>query len=228
MPHISVATLAVLLVASLIVGGIGQAILPNSNLSLSNLLGQAEPAGIAADATGKWINWTWPAEWRSHDPAIVRAVTLIATGTWVMGISLAALLYAVGVLSPADVRKSFEPIYQLLWNKWWFDELYNFLFVRPSLVIGRMIADFDRNWIDGFINGLATWCVAFSRWWDAVADRGLIDGSANLFGSWTYSLGLSLRTVQTGRLRQYVLFIVIGALALFALVTVFWTPTLAR
>ncbi len=70
--------------------------------------------------------------------------------------------------------------------------------------------------------------MAFSPLWDVVADRGLIDGSANLFGSWTYSLGLGLRTVQTGRLRQYVLFIVIGALALFALVTVFWTPTLAR
>ena len=30
-----------------------------------------------------------------------------------------------------DVRKAFEPIYQFLLHKWWFDELYDKLFVRP-------------------------------------------------------------------------------------------------
>ena len=35
-------------------------------------------------------------------------------------------------------------------------------------------------------------------------------------------------TIQTGRIRQYVMFIVIGAIAIFALISFFWSPTLAR
>ena len=34
--------------------------------------------------------------------------------------------------------------------------------------------------------------------------------------------------IQTGRIRQYVMFIVIGAVAIFVLISFFWSPTLAR
>jgi NADH-quinone oxidoreductase subunit L len=49
----------------------------------------------------------------------------------------------------------------------------------------------------------------------------------NLLAAWTYSLGVSLHAIQTGRIRQYVLFIVIGALAIFLFISFFWSPTLA-
>ncbi|MBI2480320.1 MAG: hypothetical protein HYV60_17305, partial [Planctomycetia bacterium] len=52
---------------------------------------------------------------------------------------------------------------------------------------------------------------------------GFVDGLA----ATTHSLGLSLRAVQTGRIRQYVMFIVIGAVAIFILISFFWNPTLA-
>ena len=61
-----------------------------------------------------------------------------------------------------------------------------------------------------------------------VADRTLVDGFVNLFAAWTYSLGVSLHAIQTGRIRQYVMFIVIGAVAIFVLISFFWSPTLAR
>jgi NADH-quinone oxidoreductase subunit L len=53
-----------------------------------------------------------------------------------------------------------------------------------------------------------------------------VDGSINLFANWTYSLGLTLRAVQTGRIRQYVMFIVIGAVTIFVLISL-WNSTLA-
>jgi NADH-quinone oxidoreductase subunit L len=230
MPHVSWGTLVVLGVLTLLVGGAVAGIIGknDSRLSLAEMLEQARPAGTLANANARWLSWTWPNEHASHADAVKIPVTWLATGTWLLGIGLATAMYAWKILSPAEVRRAFEPIYQLLWNKWWFDELYDFLFVKPSLVIGRFIAGIDKNWIDVFLNGLASSTVAFSRWWDFVADRGIIDGVANLIAGWTYSLGLSLRILQTGRLRQYVMFIVVGAIGLFVLISFFWTPGLAR
>jgi NADH-quinone oxidoreductase subunit L len=152
----------------------------------------------------------------------------MATGTWIGGIFLAAALYWWGVLSPADVRRQFAPIYTLLWNKYYFDELYDAIFVQPTLVLSRFFALIDKNWIDGLIDFSARATVWFSDAWDLIVDRGFVDFIANLTATWTYSLGTTLRTVQTGRIRQYVLFIVVGAIAIFVLISFFWSPTLAR
>ena len=46
----------------------------------------------------------------------------------------------------------------------------------------------------------------------------LIDWAA----MWTYRFGVGLRTLQTGNLRQYVMLIVVGTVALFALVSLYW------
>ena len=49
---------------------------------------------------------------------------------------------------PKKLRQQFSPIYTFLWHKWYFDELYNVVFVQPVLFISRRIADFDRKVID--------------------------------------------------------------------------------
>ena len=201
-------------------------------LSLSALLEQARPAGTLADATGAWTKWTWPNEHLAHQSenatSIVVPATLLATASWVGGILLAAAFFWVGALNPDDVRRQFAPVYSLLVNKWWFDELYDAIFVQPTMLISRLAAGIDRRWIDGFLDGTARWTVWFSQVWDLIADRTIVDGFVNVFAAWTYSLGLSLRAIQTGRIRQYVMFIVIGAVAIFVLISFFWSPTLAR
>lgn len=203
-----------------------------SGLTLDGLLSQSEPLGLGVDMPGKWTKAVWPTEHTAHDPAnfgsIVAPATLLATGTWLGGIGLATLMYGLGYLNPEDVRRQFSPIYSFLVNKWWFDELYDFLFVRPTLLIGRVISSIDRVWIDGFIDWLSQAVVWFSKQFELIADRGIVDGSVNIFAGWTYSTGLSLRSVQTGLLRQYVVFIVVGAIAIFVLVSFFWTPLLAK
>jgi NADH-quinone oxidoreductase subunit L len=234
-PPLSWSWVAVMLAATVAGGMFTQYALPVTsmdNLSLVNLLEQARPDGTLANATGRWVNATWPNEHFAHEPAqhatIVVPVTLMATGTWIGGIFLAAALYWWGVLSPADVRRQFAPIYTLLWNKYYFDELYDAIFVQPTLVLSRFFALIDKNWIDGLIDFSARATVWFSDAWDLIVDRGFVDFIANLTATWTYSLGTTLRTVQTGRIRQYVLFIVVGAIAIFVLISFFWSPTLAR
>jgi NADH-quinone oxidoreductase subunit L len=210
--------------------GIGEG--PSNGLSLAALLEQARPAGTQLDAAGQWTKWTWKSEHWAHEveqfSTIVVPATLLASASWAGGILLAAAFFWLGALNPDDVRRQFAPVYSLLVNKWWFDELYDAIFVKPTHVVSRMVSAIDRRWIDGFLDWIARFTVRFSKAWDFVADRTLVDGLVNLFAGWTYSLGLSLRSVQTGSLRQYVMFIVIGAVAIFVLVSFFWSPTLAR
>ena len=198
-------------------------------VALVDLLEDSRPAGTLATSHGVMLsNWVWPNEHDAHAANVVVPVSLIAIGTAFSGFLFATLMYGLGKLNPADVRGQFEPVYQFLLNKWWFDELYDWLFVKPTHVLSRMVAGFDRNWIDWMIDEIAAMTRRFSVFWDWLADRSIVDGLVNLIASWTYAIGVSLRAVQTGRLRQYIMFIVIGAVALFIVISFFWNPTLAR
>ena len=186
----------------------------HEGLSLQALLEQARPLGTLADQSGTWTKWTWPNEHFAHEDAqfgtIVLPATLLATASWAGGIFLAAAFFWWRTLNAEDVRRQFAPVYSLLVNKWWFDELYDAIFVQPTFIISRLIAGFDKRWIDGFLDGLARSCVWFAKTWDLIADRTVVDGFVNLLAAWTYSLGVSLHAIQTGRIRQYVMFIVVG------------------
>jgi len=196
-------------------------------LVLVELLEQARPDHTLADAHGVLFNWIWPNEHSAHAPGIVVPVSIMAIGAALAGFLLASAMYGMGWLNAADVRKQFQPIYGFLLNKWLFDELYEWLFVRPTHVIARMASAVDQRWIDWFINGLASFTRMFAEFFENLADRTIVDGAVNLFASWTHATGVALRGPQTGSLRQYVMFIVIGTVAIFLLISFFWNPTLA-
>ncbi|MCY2994055.1 MAG: proton-conducting transporter membrane subunit [Planctomycetota bacterium] len=202
------------------------------DLTLVNLLEQSRPAGTATDAHAALVSVNWPSEHFAHEDAqfgtIVVPVTLLATFTALAGLGLATVMYGLGYLNPGEVRRQFEPVYQFLLHKWWFDELYEVLFIRPTHWLAGLAAALDRRWIDGFIDGLATCTKRFAIAWERLADQTIVDGLVNLLARQTYALGLGLRVIQTGRLRQYVMFIVIGAIAVFVLISFFWSPTFAR
>jgi NADH:ubiquinone oxidoreductase subunit 5 (subunit L)/multisubunit Na+/H+ antiporter MnhA subunit len=93
-----------------------------------------------------------------------------------------------------------------------------------------MVAALDRRGIDGLADGLAHWTTLISsvdNWIDCV----FVDGLVNLIARWSYRAGISLRALQTGNLRQYVMFIAVGTVALFVLVSLYWNlamPAVAR
>lgn len=63
---------------------------------------------------------------------------------------------------PARLAKQQAPLYNFLLNKWYFDELYDVIFVRPATAIGRFLwKQGDTKVIDGGINGLAMGIVPF-------------------------------------------------------------------
>jgi len=63
---------------------------------------------------------------------------------------------------PAKLAESQWPLYNFLLNKWYFDELYDAIFVKPALWLGRFLwKKGDGATIDGGINGLAMGIVPF-------------------------------------------------------------------
>jgi NADH-quinone oxidoreductase subunit L len=54
------------------------------------------------------------------------------------GYALSYLYYIAAPSLPAATARMFEPIYLFLLNKWYFDELYDWLFVRPAFWLGRL------------------------------------------------------------------------------------------
>lgn len=73
-----------------------------------------------------------------------------------IGLGLAWLMYIRYPNAPAKLAAQQPALYQFLLNKWYFDQIYHFLFVRPALWIGRKLwTGGDGAVIDGAINGVA-------------------------------------------------------------------------
>jgi NADH:ubiquinone oxidoreductase subunit 5 (subunit L)/multisubunit Na+/H+ antiporter MnhA subunit len=146
------------------------------------------------------------------------ASILIAT----VGIGLGALYYAPPLpyffkrrFDPREAAARFGGLYTFLVHKWYFDELYDAVFVRPTLALARGLAAFDKYVIDGVVNGSASLTVIQSKLSGLFDMRG-VDGLVNLTARFLYGVGDWGRTIQTGRLRNYVMFLAVALVGLFA------------
>ena len=121
-------------------------------------------------------------------PALVKWSPAIAM---VLGFALAWLFYIRDTALPARLAAQNEPLYKFLLNKWYFDEIYDVIFVRPAMWLGRVLwKKGDGMLIDGFgPDGVAT----------AVSDvtRGVV-------------------RLQTGYLYHYAFAMMIGVAALIS------------
>jgi NADH-quinone oxidoreductase subunit L len=71
-----------------------------------------------------------------HVPLWVKAMPMVAA---VGGLALSWVAYMALPDLPRRVAGAFRPIYLFLYNKWYFDELYDRIFTQPALVFGRML-----------------------------------------------------------------------------------------
>ena len=222
-PTVMVAPLVVLAVLAVVAGWTFP-----GGFGVANLLEQARPAGTAAATTGGFLfgGITIPSEHESHVGAIHVTATLTAFGTAAVGVLLAAVMYLWRLISPTVVAYLFRPVYRFLAGRWYFDELYHAVFVLPVLGLASLASGTDRSVIDRIIDGIA-WTARQLAGFDAWIDRTLVDGLVNATAHATWSAGLTLKQLQTGHLRQYVMFIVIGTVALFVLASILFRSSLA-
>jgi NADH-quinone oxidoreductase subunit L len=83
-----------------------------------------------------------------HVPVLVKASPFIMMAA---GFVLAYAFYIVDPRRPEKLARDYEPVYRFLLNKWYFDELYEAVFVRPTKCLGRLLWKRGDGWlIDGF------------------------------------------------------------------------------
>ena len=123
-----------------------------------------------------------------HAPWYIKKLPLAVT---IFGILIAWYMYIWKPLTPTNLRKYFEPIYQLSLNKWWFDEIYNILFV--------LLAKF------------------FARLFWKIGDEFMIDGfGPNGLANLTQALARRARIFQSGYIYHYAFAMIVGAVALIS------------
>lgn len=81
-----------------------------------------------------------------HVPKWVKLLPILAGA---LGIGFAFVVYMFREGMADKIARAFKPLHTLFYNKWYFDELYNFLFVKPCFVIGKLFWKGDKNVIDG-------------------------------------------------------------------------------
>ena len=223
-PRTMVVPLVILAVFAVIAGWT----LPGVHFGLQPILEQARPLGTAEGASGgHWLpTLTMPAEELSHADAIHRPVTLLAFSMAMAGFLLAAVIYWWRIVEAESLRRVFKPIYWFLRNKWWFDEVYKFVFMRPVHRLARVAAGIDKRLIDGLAHGLVR-SVRLVSTFDDHFDRLLVDGLVNATARSIYGVGLQMRELQTGKIRQYVVWVAVGTVGLFVMVMFLWNYAVA-
>jgi NADH-quinone oxidoreductase subunit L len=108
----------------------------------------------------------------------------------IIGISIAVALYVVNPSIPAKFTAAFPRLHRAVFNKWYIDELYDFLLVNPCKNLGVFLwKGFDVVVVDGIVNGGAKVVMAF---------------------------GAGLRQFQTGYVHNYAFTMVLGTAVIMA------------
>jgi len=135
---------------------------------------------------------------------------LMSEGLVVLGILFAWYLYVKRTELPAKIAKSLNGFYDLVYHKYYVDELYDALFVNRAKDLGLALGWFDTNVINGVGVDGAGWLTRFvsrvSMWWD----KWIVDGSVKLGAGLVGASSYLVRIFQTGLVQSYMLFIVIG------------------
>jgi NADH-quinone oxidoreductase subunit L len=140
---------------------------------------------------------------------------IIAIFVALFGIFVAYMLYYNKPITDKKISKGVYPLYKLLLNKYYIDEIYNFIIIKPLMKFAEFINTVDRVVIDGFINLIGKLTVVFSTAVD-IFDIKAIDGAVNKVADVTYSGGKKLRLLQTGNASAY-LAVMFGAVAIFVI-----------
>lgn len=128
---------------------------------------------------------------RPHHAEINLGIALTSSVIAVLGIVLAWLVYYKKVIDSEAWAEKLRPLYTLLWNKYYIDELYQWLFEKVMLGFAWLCNQNDRKVVDGVADGL---------------------------GNTIRHTGGILRFIQTGSLQNYALVIFAAVIVIILLI----------
>jgi NADH-quinone oxidoreductase subunit L len=117
---------------------------------------------------------------------------------------------------PEELRQRWNRAWTVVYNKYYVDELYDAVVVRPSVFFAKFLSWFDGHVIDWLVN-FAGWIARLFANIDGAIDKYLVDGAVNAVAAATIEGGRALRKVQTGRIQTYLYGALAGGLAVILL-----------
>jgi len=153
------------------------------------------------------------------NPVVAISSTVLA----LTAIVISWLLYGRQPLAASDqpdpLKRILGPIYIGMENKWWVDEIYWTIFLNPYIAISRFLADvvdwtFWHDWFHERV--IAGGYQALVRFLSQPVDLGVIDGIANGLARVTKRLAETMRSIQTGYVRNYALSVFVGVVAILS------------
>jgi NADH-quinone oxidoreductase subunit L len=129
-------------------------------------------------------------------------LTVVAVAVALLGWLLAYMFYQQKTTRPAQLAAALPLGYKLLANKYYVDELYGAMVVKPLLFSSRYL-----------LGGLV--------------DTGILGGAAWLLGGTAKFSGALLQRWQSGNLRSYAAWLTAGAAALLLFIVISWPTVLA-
>ena len=123
-----------------------------------------------------------------HSVSLELILMAVSLGIAITGLLLARYMYITNPEVPEKIVEDYKDLHTLVYNKYWIDELYDFLFVNSI--------------------------VNFSRFLWKSFDEAIIDGAVNGVGKWVLSWGSTLRQVETGLVKDYALSVLVGVVVI--------------
>ncbi|HEX9263269.1 MAG TPA: NADH-quinone oxidoreductase subunit L [Candidatus Binatia bacterium] len=173
------------------------------------------PGVLGGSQFAQWLEPVIHAHEEAHaSHALEWGLMAVSVSVASFGVFVAYLMYRRESLSP-DMFANLAGglFYRLFDRKWYFDEIYQVIFVNGTLLLARLGALFDQYIIDGLVDGSAA-LVRFVSWLNGLFDQYIIDGIVNAIANITFGIGNKFRRVQTGNINSYLYGILLAVVLL--------------
>jgi NADH-quinone oxidoreductase subunit L len=134
-----------------------------------------------------------------------------------VGLFTAYRFYVVSPEISERLAHNWSGAHRVLSNKYYVDELYEATVINGTFAGGRGLWTFDRNVVDGVVNG-SGWGTIVASWVSGVTDRAVVDGLVNAVGQSVRESSFVFRRLQTGLVQNYAVLMLLG---IFVFVSVY-------
>ena len=122
-------------------------------------------------------------------------------------------MYKFKIINAGKLEVRFKFLHSFLYNRWYFDELYQATAIVGTLALSKSLSWFDTYIVDGLVN-LSSYIIRFVSRLTGLFDNYVIDGAVNMASTFTGYCGSKIRKLQTGKVQAYIVFMLLGILTM--------------